>query len=139
MAMRENRLKYYDQHPDEVEEWLNLPGATQTLRDCMRRYQKLTGLGPDKLVPKIFERVKDWCHPIYQDKINHELSANTLKDFVKKRPSDLQMPSRLFVHAFLWVVFPDYRELWGEFESIAEQSPSHKSNLPEDSSDSPPL
>lgn len=90
------------------------------LRTNMREHledYRLSGLG--ETVDMMHPIVQRWAHPIYQDHVSKTFSADNLRDFVRyERTSNLVMPARLLVHAFIWITTPGYRDTWGPFDPM---------------------
>ncbi|MEO1151829.1 MAG: hypothetical protein AAFW83_12710 [Pseudomonadota bacterium] len=110
--------EYFEQPHQAILKLLTKP-AIQTLRDHTGEHLNGPNAGIGQVVDLMHPIVRRWAHECYQDHISKSFSADNMRDFVgRKRKSNLVIPARLFVHCYIWITTPAYRNAWGPFDPM---------------------
>jgi len=131
-------LQRLTEHPDAAIMKILSETAIETLRNHTKEHLDGLNAGIGQVVDLMHPIVRRWAHECYQDHISKSFSADNMRDFVgRKRKSNLVIPARLFVHCYIWITTPAYRNTWGPFDPMDDDPTG--AVLPGNSPISPPI
>ena len=106
-------FSFYEERATEAMHRLHQKKRIDTLRTELRLHLLEFSMGPKVYIAHAHTVCNEWCSPELLKHTSKTLEPYTIRDFLKQNnPSNLLMPSRLFLHCYMWCSVTVYREKW---------------------------